>query len=189
MKVPGIPGERVRLVPLDRTLHLENYLIWLNDPEVTRWLKVVLPISRLGEEKWFERLARSRHDIVWAVHDEHDRHIGGTGIHRIDWRNRNGLTGTVIGPKEVWGKGYGTDIMRARTCWAFEELGMHRLESSCLEGNEASRRCLERIGYRQIGVARQRFWRGGRWRDLLLYEILDEDWFARAAEKATAPKA
>jgi RimJ/RimL family protein N-acetyltransferase len=184
VRIPGLRGERVRLVPLDRALHLENNLVWFNDPEVTRWLKYGLPMMRLQEEKWFERIARSRRDVMWAIHDDSDRHIGGTGIHRIDWKNRNAVTGTVIGDPKAWGKGYGTDAMRTRTRWAFEELGLHRLQSECFVDNLASRRCLEKVGYRLIGTARQRFWRQGAWRDALLWEILDEDWFARAREGA-----
>ena len=48
MSVPiiGWKGERVRLVPPDRTLHLENALRWMNDPEITAALKFNLGISR-----------------------------------------------------------------------------------------------------------------------------------------------
>jgi RimJ/RimL family protein N-acetyltransferase len=177
VKVIGLRGERVRLVPLDKASHLESFLAWLNDPDVTRWLKTFLPLTRLKEEKWFERIAMSRKDVVWAVHDENDRHIGAAGIHRIDWRNRNGVTGTAIGDKQAWGKGYGTDVMRTRTRWAFEEMGLHRLQSESFVENQASRRCLEKVGYRPIGTAHKRIWRHGAWHDLTQWEILDEDWF------------
>lgn len=179
MKVEGIRGERIRLVPLDKALHLDNYVRWFNDPEVTRWLKLFLPLMRVQEERWFDRFAKSDKDVVWAVHDENDRHIGASGIHHIDWRNRNGVTGTVIGEKSAWGQGYGTDIMRTRTRWAFEELGLHRLQSDTFAENRASVRCLEKVGYRRVGTLHQRVWRHGAWHDLLLWEILDELWLAR----------
>lgn len=35
----GWEGEKVRLVPLEKERHLENALLWMNDPEITRWLK------------------------------------------------------------------------------------------------------------------------------------------------------
>ncbi len=178
MTPTGIAGARCRLVPPDKALHLENALLWFNDPEVTRWLKHSLPMTRPAEEKWFERMATSRHDVVWAVHDDHDRHIGFSGIHRIDWKNRNATTGTVLGDRQSWGQGYGSDAIRTRTGWAFEELGLHRLQSECFVANEASRRCLDKAGYRVIGPARQRFWRRGAWHDALLLEILDADWLA-----------
>ena len=33
----GWEGEKVRLTPLDKAKHLDNALVWMNDPEVTAW--------------------------------------------------------------------------------------------------------------------------------------------------------
>lgn len=170
-------GERVQLVPLDKDLHLDNYVRWFNDPEVTRYMLQVMPISRLAEAAFIDRLAEAQDAVVWAVHDENGRHIGGTGLHGIDWRNRSATSGIVIGQKDAWGKGYGGEVMRVRTRWAFEDLGLHRIESECFAENVGSARCLARAGYRQVGVARQKRWRAGRWHDCILWEILDEDYF------------
>ena len=178
LRVSGIMGERIRLVPLDVDLHLENYVRWLNDPEVTRWLAQYLPLTRLAERAFFERMASPKDDITWAVHDENDRHIGGTGLHGINWHHRSAVSGIVLGEKDVWGKGYGSEVMRVRTKWAFEELGLHRIESECFVENIGSATCLARAGYRQIGVARKSRWRRGAWHDAYLWEILDEDYFA-----------
>jgi len=175
-------GERVQFAPLDKAAHLENYVRWFNDPEVTRYMLQVMPLTRLAEEAFFERVAGATDAVTWAVHDEHGRHIGGTGLHKIDWRNRCAESGIIIGDREAWGKGYGTEVMRVRTKWAFEELGLHRIESQCFADNVGSATCLGRAGYRRIGVARQRQWKHGRWHDILLWEILDEDYFGRRGE-------
>ena len=50
MQVVGWKGERVRLVPPDRASHLENALIWLNDPEITAALKHRLGVTRRQEK-------------------------------------------------------------------------------------------------------------------------------------------
>lgn len=185
MRVPGISGEKVRLVPLEKE-HLENCLKWLNDSEVMRWTKRVIPLHRAQEDKFLERMVESRDDVAWAIHDENDRHIGVSGIHRIDWQYRSGMTGTIIGEKSAWGRGYGSDTMRTRTRWAFEELGLHRLQSGCFVENEASKRCLEKAGFRVVGTLRKRIWRAAAWHDLYLMEILEEDWFARKTVGSSA---
>src|SRR5437016_8861017 len=111
--VIGLKGERVGLVPPDRSLHLENAIRWWNDPEVARFLTASLGMTPGMAEEWFERVqGRDRihatswvapsglgREFVWAVLDENDRHIGFAWIHNIDWRYRTGLTGTVIGEK------------------------------------------------------------------------------------------
>ncbi len=178
MDIIGIRGERVALVPIDAEVHLGNCLRWYNDPAVVRWLTRDLPITRVAEEEWFARMARSESDIVWAIHDEEGRHIGMTGLHGIDTRHGNAVTGIVIGEKDHWGRGYASEVMAVRTRWAFEELGLRRLQSECFEGNLASVRCLEKAGYRRIGEARKCIWRGGRWHNLILWDLLAEDWGA-----------
>lgn len=183
LDIPGIRGERIRLVPIDAQLHLDNCLRWMNDPEVARWLARNTPISRLAEQDWFERTARSECDIVWAILDEDGRHIGMTGVHGIGRYTRTATTGIVIGEKDAWRKGYGSEVLRVRTRWLFEELGLHRLESECFAENLASARCLEKAGYRRIGVARAKYWREGMWKDGILFEMLEEDWFAMRGER------
>lgn len=173
----GLRGERVQLVPLDKEWHLENYVRWFNDPEVIRYLDRVMPLTRLEEEEFFDRVSRDRDTVIWAIHDESDRHIGGTGLHAIDWRNRSATSGIVLGDTTIWGRGYATEVMRLRTQWAFEELGLHRIESECFADNAAVIRCLEKSGYKQIGTSRKRRWRAGGWHDCILWEILDEDYF------------
>jgi len=177
MDVVGIQGARIRLVPLDRAEHFENFLRWFNDPEITRWVSQFMPVTREAEEKWLERTLASEHDVVLAILDENGCHIGNAGLHSIDWRCRSAVTGTVIGEKDAWGKGYGTDVMRTRARWAFEELGLNRLQSECFAQNLASARCLEKTGYRRIGVARQAEWRHGAWQAMILWDLLAEDWF------------
>jgi RimJ/RimL family protein N-acetyltransferase len=183
----GLRGPRVRLVPLEKEQHLANYVRWFNDPEVTRYLHQHLPLSRAAEEAFFDRLADAEDMIVWAVLDEQGRHIGGTGLHRIHWPSRSATSGIVLGEKAAWGKGYGTEVMRVRTAWAFEDLGLHRIDSECYAENLGSARCLAKAGYRQVGVQRKKWWRRGEWHDCILWEILDEDYFAARGAAAASP--
>ncbi len=180
MDVIGLAGPRIRLVPQDKEQHLENYLQWMNDPEVTRYLIRNLPLTRVEEERWLERVAEDETQLVWAIHDEDGRHIGSTSLHNINWRERIAVSGTMIGDKSAWGKGYGTEVMQVRTRYAFEQLGLHRIESESFVENVASARCLEKVGYKREGLARKKYWRHGRWHDVILWAILDEDYFAPA---------
>ncbi len=177
MDLVGLKGEKVRLVPADKTLHLENAIRWMNDPEVTRYLLLTTGVTRGMEEEWLDRVQKRENDFVWAILDDHDRHIGFTGIHAINWRLRLARTGTVIGEKTAWGQGFGSDTMQVRTRFAFETLGLHRLESEARIDNIASQRALEKAGYKREGIARKKNWHEGRWHDSILYGFLDEDYF------------
>ena len=172
----GWTGDRVRLVPLDRGRHLDNAIAWLNDTEVTAWTLIGdFPIGRLAETEFFDRAERadpwSAGDVTLAVETLDGEHVGFTGIHRIDWRNGCGTTGTVIGRSELWGRGLGSDAARVRTRYAFEVLGLRLLLSEALDGNTASIRMLERVGYVQVGRIPRRHFKRGAYRDALLFAL------------------
>jgi RimJ/RimL family protein N-acetyltransferase len=181
----GWEGTKVRLVPLDKKAHFDNAVAWINDPEVTAWTLVGdMPVGRLAEEEFFDRVARSQpigapEEVVFAVETLAGEHIGFTGIHRIDWRSGAGLTGTIIGRKELWGQGYGLDVARTRTAYAFDVLGLRLLLSEAMEGNDASARMLARAGYRETGRIPRRYFKRGEYRDAILF-ALDREWWQRA---------
>ncbi len=178
MEIIGLRGEKVRLLPVDRAQHFDNSVRWLNDPEVTRYLTLTAGVTIGMEEEWFQKVQKRDTDFVWAIHDDRNRHIGLTGLHAIDWRNRRATSGIVIGEKDAWGHGHGTDAMRVRTKFAFETLNLHRIESEAYAANTASQKALQKVGYTCEGVFRKRVWSEGRWHDAIRYAILDEDYFA-----------
>jgi [ribosomal protein S5]-alanine N-acetyltransferase len=177
--IPGLKGEKVRLVPVDKAMHLENAMKWFNDPEVVQYLILNTGVTRGMEEEWFDRMQKRETAFAWAILDETGRHIGFSEIDNIQWRRRLASTGTLIGDKAAWRKGYGTDSMRVRTHFAFEILGLHRLASGTRTDNIASQRALEKVGYKREGVARKAHFWGGQWYDIALYGILEDDYFSR----------
>ena len=173
---PIIVGERITLAPLTLEM-LPNYVRWFADTEVTRYMGITNCPTLTMEQEWFERIARSDTDIVWAILIE-DRHIGTTAIHQIHWKNQRAITGNVIGQKTEWGKGCGSEAVRLRTAYAFRETTLEKLETEVFTDNIGSRRCLEKAGYRQYGTARRHVFRGGKWHDMWLADVLREEWLA-----------
>jgi len=178
---PGWEGEKVRLVPLDKAKHLENALNWLNDPEVTQWTLIGdFPLTRLAEEDFFEKAMRSEQtQAAFAVETREGEHIGFCGIDQIDWRNGVGVTGTIIGRKDLWRQGYGSDTVAVRTRYAFEALGLRMLLSEVLGENVASLKALKKVGYREVGRIPGRYWKRGAYRDRIQLMIDRETWLAR----------
>jgi ribosomal-protein-alanine N-acetyltransferase len=58
--------------------------------------------------------------------------------------------------------------------FVFENLGFHRIEAACLTGNAASRRLLEKCGFKHEGLARKYLKINGWWQDHLLYAAIDD---------------
>jgi RimJ/RimL family protein N-acetyltransferase len=102
--------------------------------------------------------------------------VGFTGIHAINWKDSSATTGTMIGARQHWGKGIGTDAARTRTRYAFEVLGLRYLMSAVLEGNDASLRMLKKTGYVQCGTWPKRIWKRGSFHDEVILYMTREMW-------------
>ena len=153
----------------------------MNDPDVTSRLEHIIGVTRRAEEAFFEQVSTNReNELHWAIITEDLGHIGFIALHQINWRHRTCQGGIVIGERRAWGRGFATDAVRVRTRFAFEQLGLHRIEGHTI--HDAMRRVYEKCGYRHEGVARQKIWREGRWFDADLFAILDADYFAGREE-------
>jgi RimJ/RimL family protein N-acetyltransferase len=180
---PVIEGERVRLEP-PRAEHLPTYVRWFADMEVTRYLLFRFPLTEKGEAEWFEQTAKDPHKVVWAIAAQASgRLVGATSLDNINWRDRRAESGTLIGEKDEWGKGYAGESMRLRTRYGFRELGLESLITDVVIANEGSRRGLERAGYRQCGVRRHYYFIDGHWHDMWLGEVLRDEWEATQETK------
>ena len=73
--------------------------------------------------------------------------------------------------------------MTLRTAFCFRELNLHKIRTRAFMENEASKRALQKAGYRESGIQREEFYREGRWHDCWMGEVLREDW-----EKAQAKR-
>ena len=174
----GWEGDKVRLVPLDRTRHLENCLRWMADPEVTRWLGGTnRPMTRAGEEAWFtHHEGNPKDEIAFAVETLDGAHLGTSSLMDIDERNARAVCGTLLGAREHWGKGYGTDAAKVRARYAFEIRGLRMLTSQVFAPNEASLRMLRRAGFVEYGRLPQAHWCNGAYTDDVLLTLTHERW-------------
>lgn len=152
-----IKGNRIYLRAVETT-DLDDCVRWVNDSEVTKYLAVgVFPISRLAEQHWIERAARgdSATDRLFAICTlDGDRHIGNAGLHGIDWISRRAELGIMIGEKDCWSQGYGTDVVRTLARFAFEDINLRRLYLRVFSHNPRGIRCYERCGFIEEGRLR-----------------------------------
>ena len=171
---PELRGSNFVLRPL-READADVMSGWFEDLEVTAGIKLRFVPSPEQEREFVRRHAADPNSVLWAI-EHNERCIGTTGIHAIDWVSRRGTTGTLIGDKGAWGKGIGGELMKLRAAYAFNELGLNKLCSGYIEGNQASARAQASAGYVEVGRRRQHTWRGGRWLDHIETELLRSDW-------------
>jgi RimJ/RimL family protein N-acetyltransferase len=95
------------------------------------------------------------------------------GLHDIDWQARQCDTGYWV-RKSAQGQGIATEAANAMVRYAFGALGMRRVGLTHSDGNEASRRIAERLGFSFEGIQRAaNLLPGGRFADKYCYARLD----------------
>lgn len=148
---------------------------WFEELEVTRFLELRHPPSLEMEKEFLERTARDPDTVWWALEHE-GKLVGATGIHRIDWKHGSGTTGTLIADRTAWGKGVARELMRLRAEYAFTQLPLRKLKSAYVDGNVASGKAQKAAGYREVGRWHKERFVDGEWRDMILTELMREDW-------------
>jgi RimJ/RimL family protein N-acetyltransferase len=97
--------------------------------------------------------------------------LGGASMHAVDLPERRAAVGYWLAP-HARGRGVATHATRLLAGWAFERLGLERLELTCGPDNVASQRVAERCGFTREGMLRSHMrFKGGR-RDTVVYSLL-----------------
>lgn len=80
------------------------------------------------------------------------------------------------------GRGLMPEAVVVLARFAFEELGLHRLQIAIIPRNRASRRVPEKLGLREEGIALRYLEINGEWEDHVRYAITSEEWDERREE-------
>lgn len=99
---------------------------------------------------------------------------------------RLGLAGVDAGKlgcavhREHWGVGYATRASQLMIEFGFRRLGLRRISAAVGPDNASSLVTVDRLGFTYEGRLRDHVFTDGRWRDSLLYSILEPEWTSRS---------
>ena len=178
VKIHFIIGAQIYLRPLEKEDLSEEYLGWLNDPEVSRYLESgIFPCTRDELEKFYEQVTGSRDQVILAIVDkEKDQHIGNVKLGPINWLHRKATFGILIGEKEFWGKGIGEEATRLMVEYGFFRLNLRRIELGVYAEHKAAIRSYEKVGFRIEGRLRESLFREGKYTDGLWMGLLRSEY-------------
>lgn len=174
-----IEGKCLYLRPLDPRVDTDRYYLWMNTPEVTAHLLRQTPVSYPAEEQWVRQAATPSgyptHYLFAVVLKEDNRHVGSVDVRNINWIDRTGEMGLLIGEPELWQKGHGFEAAMLGNSFAFRVINLRKLCSSTIATNAASIATHEKCGCVKIGLRRQQRFRDGSYVDEVLFEHFAED--------------
>lgn len=133
--------------------------------------------------------------------------------HMRTWKRRNGLrhsgvflqrTGELVGYvmlfciveepflsatlgcrifNHEWRQGYGKEALSGGLCWGFKWLNLHRIECPVEPANAPSIAMCQSCGMTNEGLSRKKMQLGDRWKDVLIFSAITEEWRGKRAKK------
>ena len=184
-----IYGKRVRFRAIEKE-DLAKFVKWMNDPDVREGLSIHLPISFDEEEEWYKIILGKKkeerpfvieiqQDVVWEA-------IGNCGFHEIDWLYRNAEVGIVIGEKQFWDLGFGTEAMHLLCKVGFEMLNLHRIMLRVLSDNTRAIKAYGKVGFVHEGTLREANYKNGKYLDMHIMSMLRSEWQMMEVEHGEA---
>jgi RimJ/RimL family protein N-acetyltransferase len=152
----------------------EQYVEWLQDSEVNRYLETRWSSQTLESVSAFvDAMTSSSDSYLFAIVDRsRERHVGNIKIGPVNLHHAFADISYFIGDRTCWGKGLATDAIRIATRVAFERLDLHKTQAALYAGNVGSGRALEKAGYSLEGRQRAQVRSGETWEDRLWYGLV-----------------
>lgn len=145
---------------------------FVNDKELKKLLvtNVPFPMTIWEEADWVKSQKSSRSgEYNFAIEDlETKQYIGGCGINEVNWLTRVAVVGIMIGDKNYWGKGYGTDAMKVLMKFIFEEMNMNKIRLGTFSFNERAIKSYKKCGFEIEGVLKNEIFKEGKYYDEII---------------------
>ena len=172
-----LAGSKVYLSPIS-TDDVDIFSSWVNDNEVGLFTGFhTRNISHLKEVEIIESLAKDGNHFS-IITQEDDKLIGNCSFFREDNTNRSAEVGIIIGEKDYWGQGYGSEALQLLLKFGFEHRNYNSIYLRVYSFNERAIASYEKIGFKRQGIFREALIRGNKKHDVLYMDILADEYFA-----------
>ena len=151
MRAKKIHTERLILKQLNLNHLSDDYVRWMNDTDVNKYLESGgdYTISKLEQ---FLKEQEEKDILFWAIHiKESNKHIGNIKIDPINESTMSGEYGIMIGDKEEWGKGFAKEASNAVIDYCFKELDLNEITLGVIDSNLSAVQLYENMGFVRIG--------------------------------------
>lgn len=150
-----IDGEKIYLNILSEKDASQEYCDWLNDEVVNKYLETRqsnMESLRQYISNKFEADDCLFFGIFWK---ENNKHIGNIKLEPIDFATKKATLGILIGDKNFWGKGLGTEAVNLVTNYAFNELEIDEVNLGVLSDNKPAVKMYEKCGFTTFKVDKE----------------------------------
>ncbi len=148
----------------------------MQHPEVRKTIgRAPKPSNQVNQEQYIESLEEDDKESFLIMYD--GEKAGSISIGDLDKPYRKSEIGLSVHP-DHHNQGIGTKAIQLIVKYGFETLNRHRIKGGYLEGNEASKRVMEKAGFQEEGRGRDFKYVDGEWKDVIWMSILEDEYFS-----------
>ena len=158
-----------------------DYLNWLNDPEINRYLTVRFfqPYTLNMAIDYFNKYQNDEDSYFWAVFNVIENELVGTISLRNNSITKSGSIGIMLNTKSKNSRGASYEAVNSVLQFGFNFLELNRISAGCVTEHYASSLHLKKSGFKLEGVIRKSepvSSSSCNYFDSFIYAILREDW-------------
>lgn len=173
-----LQGIKVNIRSLTRQ-DLLNIVKWKSDPEIADLVRGgPIHTSIEIENKRFERSIDFSDIMRLMIETKQKKAIGFISLGDLDKDNKKAELGMMIGEKDFWDHGYGTDALITLLDYLFNTLEFNRIGLEVFDYNLRAKKTYEKIGFKVEGIQRQGLYRANKLHDIYIMGILRDEFEA-----------
>jgi RimJ/RimL family protein N-acetyltransferase len=175
-KLKVIRGEKISLRPM-KPKEVELIYRWANNPDVMPyWYGKRRTLKQIkGDWKPHYFSDKDPYSGRCFAIEVQDEPIGMVNHNKIDRENKSVDMDIMIGQKEDWNKGYGTDALRTFCGFLFRRFKLNRIWLGAYVFNARAIRVYEKAGFKKEGILREETLINGKFVDSVLLSILRKE--------------
>jgi len=155
----------------------DDYLRWVNDVEITRFLEIKYQTFTKDDLKDFVLSSKADDSkVLWGIFcNETDKHIGNISI--TCNLNRGVFDGGYfIGDREYWGSSAGLEALMLMMMHGFDNMNMRRIIAGAYSNNMNARFLFHKIGFEKEAKIKESYLCDGKPVDVVIYSMGKDKW-------------
>jgi len=178
----NIVGDNIKLRPMCKA-DMELRVKWFNDPEVNQTLFLDEELHLQKTLEWFERAVSDNQRRDFVIETTDGKPVGFMGLVGINNRHGTAECYGIVGEKQYWGKGIGTEAHSLLIQWAFDSIGLNKIWAAINMENSAILKVTEKLGFKIEGTLRQEKYHQGKHLDVFRIAVLRNEFKPSVAYK------
>ena len=157
--------------------HLEMLLKWRTQPDVTKYMATDIEYDMEKQKQWFQMISNDESSQYWIITFK-TIPVGLIALVDTNWIHQYTVWDYYIG-EQKYRATLGGIIPLYLLNYVFKDLKLNKIFANVMMENKQIIKIFRLYGFREVGVYKQHYYKNGCYHDVLMMELLAENWNAQ----------